>query len=567
MKRIAWKKVGIGAAIALPVLMIAVQMCYSWQSTMLFAKVDGVAVGGMSRDEAVARVNDEYAAAKVAISFGASKKPYRTPSLKELGVTVASDAVDTVMYPWWLRLVPTSLWWGYAVAGDANSTAGVSKEKIAQYATQQLGESCSVAPKNASAKVEGEKIVRVSAEDGGSCKTEDVVAQLQAVKPNLREPLKVRVPMVPIKPAITNEMADAVIAKAETKLSEGVEVVLGDVKVKLDSVAVRSWLTFDSTGEDLMLAVDAAKAKEPLEESLSSKVTRRAGVATITTYDFVETSRVGGGDGRALNVAGTARNIANYLTNDEARADIAVTIVPAEKKFIRQYSPTDVGLSALMKNFAETHPGTYGVSLIELSGKGRRAGYNQTANYFPASTYKVFIAYSVLKRVEAGTMHWSDTIPSAGGRTLEKCFDDMIVISDNACPEALTLKMGVGAINADLAGIGLTNTRFVGPGQHRATAEDLSIFMASLERGQLSISASSRSKLISALQRNIYRQGIPAGAKGGVADKVGFIDRLLHDTAIVYSPNGTYALTIMTDGSSWANIAQLTREIEALRIQ
>jgi hypothetical protein len=91
--------------------------------------------------------------------------------------------------------------------------------------------------------------------------------------------------------------------------------------------------------------------------------------------------------------------------------------------------------------------------------------------------------------------------------------------------------------------------------------------MASLERGQLSISASSRSKLISALQRNIYRQGIPAGAKGGVADKVGFIDRLLHDTAIVYSPNGTYALTIMTDGSSWANIAQLTREIEALRIQ
>jgi hypothetical protein len=133
MKRIAWKKVGIGAAIALPVLMIAVQMCYSWQSTMLFAKVDGVAVGGMSRDEAVARVNDEYAAAKVAISFGASKKPYRTPSLKELGVTVASDAVDTVMYPWWLRLVPTSLWWGYAVAGDANSTAGVSKEKIAQH--------------------------------------------------------------------------------------------------------------------------------------------------------------------------------------------------------------------------------------------------------------------------------------------------------------------------------------------------------------------------------------------------------------------------------------------------
>jgi beta-lactamase class A len=65
----------------------------------------------------------------------------------------------------------------------------------------------------------------------------------------------------------------------------------------------------------------------------------------------------------------------------------------------------------------------------------------------------------------------------------------------------------------------------------------------------------------------VYRQGIPAGASGAVADKVGFIDALLHDSAIVYSPSGTYVLAIMTDGSSWANIAQLTREIEALRNQ
>lgn len=69
------------------------------------------------------------------------------------------------------------------------------------------------------------------------------------------------------------------------------------------------------------------------------------------------------------------------------------------------------------------------------------------------------------------------------------------------------------------------------------------------------------------MKRNIYRQGIPAGANGQVANKVGFLDGLLHDAAIVYSPSGTYALSIMTDGSNWGTIAELTRQIEKLRVQ
>jgi hypothetical protein len=81
------------------------------------------------------------------------------------------------------------------------------------------------------------------------------------------------------------------------------------------------------------------------------------------------------------------------------------------------------------------------------------------------------------------------------------------------------------------------------------------------------IQPASRDRFLGALKRNIYRQGIPAGASVQVADKVGFLNGLFHDAAIVYSPSGTYVLTIMTDGSSWANIAELTKQIEALRSQ
>ena len=42
---------------------------------------------------------------------------------------------------------------------------------------------------------------------------------------------------------------------------------------------------------------------------------------------------------------------------------------------------------------------------------------------------------------------------------------------------------------------------------------------------------------------------------------------LLHDAAIVYSPKGTYVIAVMTDGSSWATIADLARQIDTLRAQ
>jgi hypothetical protein len=33
------------------------------------------------------------------------------------------------------------------------------------------------------------------------------------------------------------------------------------------------------------------------------------------------------------------------------------------------------------------------------------------------------------------------------------------------------------------------------------------------------------------MKRNVYRQGIPKGANGQTADKVGFLDAFLHDAA------------------------------------
>ena len=180
-----------------------------------------------------------------------------------------------------------------------------------------------------------------------------------------------------------------------------------------------------------------------------------------------------------------------------------------------------------------------------------------------ASTYKLFVAYSALKRVEAGTWSWND-VDIATGRNLAACFDDMIVKSDNACAEALLQKIGFRTITNEMRGLGLTNTSFLSGDSPTTTSGDLGIFLATLESGQM-FSAASKDRLLSAMKRNIFRQGIPSGASGVVANKVGFLNGLLHDASVVYSPSGTYVLAVMSDGSSWGAIADLNRQIEELR--
>ena len=561
-----WRKIGMWALVVIPVLMIAVQLAYPHDRVQPYAKVAGIAIGGMPEHKAVETVTAAHRSATLAIHFGEAKDPYRSPTFKDLGAEVDSQqAVQANRYAWWLRLIPLSFWWAHLLSHDAKVSVRMNGESVRDYVTAQLGASCHVDPINASIKASSDKLTLVPSEDGGTCIFDDVVAQIMAATPEPTGRAMVRLAVDRKAPVISDGMAKELMATIEQRLSGEVQLVFDNQKFGFGTSEVRSWLVFEANEDQtaLVARVESDKADRALNEKISAAVAASPGVVTITTYDFQEVSRTGGGEGRALNVRQTADNLANYLMQKVPEAQIAVTVLPPEQKFIRSYSSSDVGLSALMKNFANDNPGTYGVSLVELSGNRRRASYDDARKFITASTYKVYVAYSTLRRIENGTFKWTDQI--AGGRDLTKCFDDMIVLSDNACAEALVRKIGYTPLHRDVQALGLTNTSFIDKESYKTTAGDLSTFMASLETGQLPINAENRQRLNDALKRNVYRRGIPAGASGAAADKVGFLDGLLHDTAIVYAPSGTYVLTILTDGSSWEKIAQLTRDLEKLR--
>jgi len=181
---------------------------------------------------------------------------------------------------------------------------------------------------------------------------------------------------------------------------------------------------------------------------------------------------------------------------------------------------------------------------------------NADSRFTSASIYKMYLADIVYNKVSRGELTLGDPI---NGTTIQGCIEVMIVRSDNPCAVALGSLVGWGANDGFLRGQGFNSTAFVSGGQ-LTTARDTANLLSKLMAGSL-IAGDYKNQLLGYMNRNIYRAGIPAGSNGSVADKVGFMDGLFHDAAVVNHPKGTYILVIMSKGSSFGNIADLARKI------
>ncbi len=557
-----WRRLSLYAVGGIAGLLIVIQLLLPWDRLPLYTMIDGVAVGGQTVAAATSTLNDKYRQLPVGLYFGNSPKAYRSPHPSDIGLTIDSAAqVDAKRYPLWLRLIPTSPWWAHAVLADSAPTYTHDTKKAGDYVRKQLGESCDVTPENASLTYRDSKLQVVPAIDGGTCKLPDVEQRLNSVRPTLASHT-VRIAMDQ-HPAKIHDTTAAQLATKLTAMTKDLSLQAGEEMVAIPQGIFLSWLDFAAPDSGIVATVNADRSADFFAKQLAPKVAVKAGTSYITTLDFTVVDQQTGADGKVLDSDATIALLNKWLSGIDPILAAQVKPVAPTPEYTRTYTKSDTGLSALLAQFAESHPGRFGVSYVELSGDHRHAGYNDTQVFETASTYKLFVAYGTLKRIESGQWHWSDQIQ--GGRDLTKCFDDMIVKSDNACGEALLSKIGYTTLTNELKAVGLGSSSFIG-NFIQSTAADEATLLGALQAGQL-LSPASTDTLLSAMKRNIYRKGIPAGANGTVADKVGFLNGLFHDASIVYGPGGTYVLVVMTDGSSWGTIADLTRAIEAWRNQ
>jgi beta-lactamase class A len=186
----------------------------------------------------------------------------------------------------------------------------------------------------------------------------------------------------------------------------------------------------------------------------------------------------------------------------------------------------------------------FAVSFVSLDDPELKLQVNADQEFIAASTYKILAAYAMF---------------AAGNPP--NCLDDMIIYSDNDCPLDYLSRYGWRQLTEDAREIGATRTWF--DDSTHTTANDLALILRQIYDGSL-LDELDNNRLLGDMKRQVFRDGIPAGLpEATVADKVGFLDGLLHDAGIIYSPKGDFVMVIMTDGYSWNAIAEVAAEIYA----
>lgn len=533
-------------------LVIGLQVLYPGDRALPFARLSGDAVSFSSHQDIARKLQAEYG--KVAVTTKIRGNVTKT-ELPKTGVVTDNDRILAGVsdYPWYLRILPFSSVIKGALT-DQQVVTKTDQTRFMLYASERSKE-CEVAPKNAGVIVKDGQVQLDPAVDGQACSRESLRRQLTA-RPLTKSGITVAVQTTPVKPVRSNDDVQPLLKEARAVADHKLTLVVAGKTYEVDKPTLASWLAFpeDPKTKAPTLGVNDDAVKAYLA-TIQKDVYIAPGVTVITTHDGIETGRVTGRSGQGIDMTATTDAIHKQVLAGDGAVTAALTAIPPTLSYNRSYSKTPEGLQALVNDLVKDKD--MAISVRKLGDNGVHA--NGDKQYHPASTYKLFVAYSVLKRVDDGRMSLGQT--TSGGQTLAQCLDNMIVNSDNACAEWFGATISWNTITGEARALGASRTTLSRP--FVSTTNDQALFLQKLESNQLGLTEASRARLLDAMKRQVYRKGIPAGVGVPVADKVGFLEGYLHDSAIVYSPKGVYVLVIYSNGSSWGAIADAARQIHA----
>lgn len=533
-------------------LVIGLQVLYPGDRALPFARLSGDAVSFSSHQDIARKLQAEYG--KVTVTTKIRGNVTKT-ELPKTGVVTDNDRILAGVsdYPWYLRILPFSSVIKGALT-DQQVVTKTDQTRFMLYASERSKE-CEVAPKNAGVIVKDGQVQLDPAVDGQACSRESLRRQLTA-QPLTKSGITVAVQTTPVKPVRSNDDVQPLLKEARAVADHKLTLVVAGKTYEVDKPTLASWLAFpeDPKTKAPTLGVNDEAVKAYLA-TIQKDVYIAPGVTVITTHDGIETGRVTGRSGQGIDMTATTDAIHKQVLAGDGAVTAALTAIPPTLSYNRSYSKTPEGLQALVNDLVKDKD--MAISVRKLGDNGVHA--NGDKQYHPASTYKLFVAYSVLKRVDDGRMSFGQT--TSGGQTLAQCLDNMIVNSDNACAEWFGATISWNTITGEARALGASRTTLSRP--FVSTTNDQALFLQKLESNQLGLTEASRARLLDAMKRQVYRKGIPAGVGVPVADKVGFLEGYLHDSAIVYSPKGVYVLVIYSNGSSWGAIADAARQIHA----
>ncbi len=546
--------------VATLLLITIIQVLYPADRVLPLKSINGDLLSGLKKDELINYLYNRYYDAPLTIEVQ-NKKIRSTIGMAGIQPNYEKTAANVLKYPFKERIVPFSF-----LFNRSDSVVAVIDKERAKGITADVQKICDVNAQNAAVKVSKDVIELVQAKNGQQCTADTIERALMSaqIHPNHTTVL---VEATTIAPTRTDEQVKPKIVEATAIINKGLKLVLPQEQREVSKQDLAAFLTFDEDPDShqIVVSINVAEVEKYLLP-LEKEVYEAPGATVKTLRDGVETAVTYGGYGKGINVPLTTVKIKDALLSGGTNAvEVVLADLSPRTVFERSYSNTQTGLDVLLQDITR-EKGNYSIAVMELYGQLRVGSSNTGKSYVTASTYKMFVAYSVLKSIEAGKLRWDDNVSS--GRNTNQCLNDMIVLSDNLCAIEFGNKLGWATIERQMHDLGLNNTffRLNGRPDNITTSSDEALFLKKLELSE-SLQGESRDKLIGLMKRQVYRSGIPKGIGLTVADKIGFLDGYLHDAGIVYGTKGTYVLVVLTNGGSWAGIADTAKRVNTLLAQ
>lgn len=526
-------------------------------------RLAGESVGGMLRAEIEQRVDELYD--KSTVEVRGKDRVMLAYKVADVGIsTDKANIVDrTLSYPWWQRLIPSSILWA---APDVETFEPTIDEQALATFVERNQHNFVIAGENAHLTVDGATVKIAGGSQGARLGADQFVRGVKEAEYSLGKETDLAVNFTHTDPAIRATDLTEQQRRAQAIVDHDMELVFEDIAVAADKATIASWLVFDQAGasraEEIVIGLDAEKVTTFIKSHFDKKVVQPAGITEVYLTDGVEQSRKSGPNGRAIDMTQMVKKIEQVLTNStqaEVSLPVMTTPVPPRINNNHTFTKSPAGLQAYVNSLGED--GDIRVTIRQIGGSGWYASYRGGEQTVAASTYKVYVVAYALNQIAEKKLSYDDPI---NGMTMRECIERTIVQSDNACPEAMIEKFGRTNLNNFLYARGYSRaTTFTNATASQTTTNDLHKAMLEIDNGQL-VNGAERTLMLQLMARTHHRQGIPAGSAGSVNNKVGFLWSYLNDAAIVKHPSGTYVISIMTNNQSWSKIAEITKKAESL---
>ena len=235
---------------------------------------------------------------------------------------------------------------------------------------------------------------------------------------------------------------------------------------------------------------------------------------------------------------------------------------------VGRYTPldleTDAALARVIRRSIRGEEEHVAVVVKNLED-GRGFALDGERSFYGASLYKTWLLLELFHQYEAGLIDSGERyrvtdfyereyglndgeLDACDEVTLEDAARRMMRVSDNVAANLVLDRLGPGNVNLALNGLGLTGSGFGPQNSLPTTAEDMALLLEAIGRhGALSRSASEAMVLYLGLE--VVDTRLPALLPEGtrIAHKTGSWENATHDAGIVFSPDATYLIVVLTD--------------------